>query len=59
MWGSIGSGYCIYGWRQQSLMPFLGGVAMTAASIFLPALPMSIVCAILMIAVYWLMKNGY
>ena len=30
-WGSIAIGYLIYGWKQKTLMPFLGGLAMTAA----------------------------
>ena len=32
---------------------------MTAASYFLPALPMTLACLALMFAVYWLLKQGY
>ena len=39
-WGAVASGYMIYGWRQRSLIPFLGGFAMMAVSCFAPALTM-------------------
>jgi hypothetical protein len=35
IWGAVASGYLIYGWRQRATIPFLGGVAMTAASFFI------------------------
>jgi hypothetical protein len=57
LWGGIGGGYIIYGWRQKSGIPFAGGVAMSLAC-FLPALPMSLVSIAAMAAVYWLMKRG-
>ena len=25
LWGTVASGYLIYGWRRRSLIPFLGG----------------------------------
>jgi hypothetical protein len=60
IWGSIGSGYCIYGWRQKSLIPFLGGLAMTAAACFpMSVLLMSFICFAIMFAVYWLARQGY
>ena len=59
VWGAVGSGYFIYGWRQRSWIPLAGGAAMTAASYFLPALPMTLACLALMLAVYWLFKQGY
>jgi hypothetical protein len=59
IWGSIGSGYCIYGWKQRDAIPFFGGFAMIAVSCLVPALPMSLICLALMIAVYWLVKQGY
>ena len=58
LWGGIGGGYLIYGWRQKSGIPFAGGVVMSLAC-FLTALPMTIVSIVTMVAVYWLMKNGY
>jgi len=59
IWGSVGSGYCIYGWRQRSAIPFVGGSLMIAVSCFIPALPMSLICLAVMAIVYWLLKQGY
>lgn len=58
LWGGIGGGYLLYGWRQKSSIPFVGGVVMSLAC-FLPALPMTLVSVATMAAVYWLMKQGY
>jgi len=59
IWGAVASGYMIYGWRQRSLIPFLGGFAMMGVSCFAPALTMSAVSIVIMFAVWWLMKQGY
>jgi len=60
LWGAVAGGYCLYGWKQRSLIPFLGGFVMTAMSFIGPtALIMSIVCLAAMFAVYWLLKQGY
>jgi hypothetical protein len=60
IWGAVASGYLIYGWRQRAAIPFVGGVAMTAASFLISsALLMSLACIALMFAVYWLLKQGY
>jgi hypothetical protein len=60
IWGSIGVGYCIYGKRQQSIVPFIGGVLMIIASYFISsALLMSLDCLGLMVGVYVLVKQGY
>jgi len=59
IWGAIGSGYLIYGWRQRAAIPLAGGVAMTAASFFLPALWMSLAGVAIIFAVWWLLKQGY
>lgn len=59
-WGSVATGYLIYGWKQKSLMPFLGGLAMTAASFLIgSAAWMSLVCIAVAVMVYWLAKQGY
>lgn len=57
-WGAVASGYLIYGWRQRSIVPFLGGFVMLAVSCFTPALTMSVVSILIMVAVWWLMKQG-
>jgi hypothetical protein len=58
LWGGIGGGYLIYGWRQKSAAPLVGGVVMSLAC-FLPALPMTLISIATMAAVYWLVKQGY
>ncbi len=58
-WGAVASGYLIYGWRQRSIVPFLGGFVMLAVSCFAPALTMSALSILIMVAVWWLMKQGY
>jgi hypothetical protein len=58
LWGGIGGGYLIYGWRQKSAIPLVGGVVMSL-SCFLPALPMTLVSIATMVAVWWLLKQGY
>ena len=58
-WGTIAGGYLIYGWKQKALMPFLGGLAMTAASILISsAALMSLACVSIILAVYWLVRSG-
>jgi len=60
VWGSIGVGYWIYGKKQQSLMPMIGGAIMVAVSYLVSSwLLMSLICIVLMVAVYQLMKRGY
>jgi len=56
----VATGYCVYGWKQRSLIPFLGGLVMTAMSFLGPnALVMSLVCVAAVFAVWWLTKQGY
>ena len=53
-------GYFIYGKRQSSLIPMIGGVLLIAVSFFVgSALIMSAVCIGLVIAMYLLRKGGY
>ena len=60
IWSAIASGYMIYGWRQRALLPFLGGLAMTAVSFFIvSALLMSLACIALIFITHWLLKQGY
>lgn len=60
LWGSIGGGYWIYGKKQREMMPMIGGVAMIGVSYFVNSwLLMSLLCIMLMVAVYQLMKRGY
>jgi hypothetical protein len=60
LWGSIGVGYFIYGKKQQSLSPMVGGIVMIAVSYFVgSALLMSLICILLIVAVYLLLRRGY
>jgi hypothetical protein len=59
LWGSVGLGYFIYGKKQSSWSPMVGGVLMMVASYFVgSALLMSLACIGLMVAVYVLLKRG-
>lgn len=59
IWGSVGLGYFIYGKKQGSWEPMIGGVLMMAASYFVgSALLMSLVSLGLMAVVYVLLKRG-
>ncbi len=59
LWGSVGAGYFIYGRKQQAMMPMIAGVIMVAISYFVGSwVWMSLLCVLLMVAVYWLVKQG-
>lgn len=58
-WSAIASGYWIYGWRQKSFIPLIGGAVMMAAACFLPALLMTLASIATMFGVWWFMKQGY
>ena len=60
LWGSIGFGYFIYGKKQQSFSPMVGGILMTIVSYFIgSALLMSLFCLGIAGGVYFLVKRGY
>lgn len=59
IWGSMGAGYFIYGRRQQSIGPLMGGVLMIGASYLARSiLEMSLAGIGLMTAVYLNSKHG-
>ena len=59
-WGSVGFGYFVYGKKQGAWAAMIGGVLMIAASYFVGSLwLMSVICLLIMAAVYALLKNGY
>ena len=59
-WGSVGIGYFIYGKKQSSWPPMVGGVVMIALSYFIgSALIMTLVCLALVGLIYFLVKQGY
>ena len=52
IWGSIGTGFAIDGWKQKSPVPLFGGVALIAISYFIgSALWMSVVAVLLIAAI--------
>jgi hypothetical protein len=60
VWGSVGAGYLLYGWRQKSLAPTAGGILMIVASYFAGSpLAMSLICVAVAIGVYLLVRQGY
>jgi len=60
VWGSVGMGYFIYGKKQSSWPPMIGGILMMVASYFVgSALLMSLLCVVLMVAIYFLLKQVY
>lgn len=60
LWGSVGVGYFIYGKRQGSWMPMIGGVLIIAASYFASsAWVMGLICVALIVAIHVLLKRGY
>ncbi len=60
VWGSIGIGYFIYGKKQQSLSAILGRILMAAVWYFVgSALLMSLICVVVIVVVYQLVRRGY
>ncbi|HXT09939.1 MAG TPA: hypothetical protein VN873_00100 [Candidatus Angelobacter sp.] len=56
IWGAIGSGFFIYGWKQKSMVPLFGGIALTAGSYFFSnsAWGMSLFSVAVIAAIIWL-----
>ena len=60
IWGSVGVGYFIYGKKQQTLSPMIGGIVMIIVSYFIgSAFLMSLLCLGIVGAVYFFVKRGY
>jgi hypothetical protein len=60
VWGSVGLVYFIYGKKQSSWPPMIGGVVMMAGSYFVAsALLMSLLSLAIIVAVYFLIRQGY
>lgn len=58
-WGAVGFGYFIYGRKQQSTIPLVGGVLLVAVSCLVgSALLMTLICLALCAGVYFLVKRG-
>ncbi len=58
LWGSIGTGFAVYGWKQKDTATLIGGIALIAISYFIGSpLLMSIVGAALVAGTFWAKKN--
>ena len=59
IWGAIGSGFAIYGYKQKLMIPLFGGIAIVAGSYFFSnsALVMSIFSIAAIAAIIWLKRN--
>jgi hypothetical protein len=58
IWGSIGSGFAIFGWKQKEPLPLFGGIALISISYFIgSALWMSLVGALILTALVWLKRR--
>jgi hypothetical protein len=58
IWGAVGSGFAIYGWKQHSMVPLFGGIALVAGSYFFStsALGMSLFSIATIAAIFFLKK---
>ena len=60
IWGTVGFGYFIYGKKQSSWVPMVGGVVMIAVSYIVgSALLMTVLSLGIIGAVYYICKQGY
>ena len=59
IWGAIGSGFAIYGYKQKAMIPLFGGIAIVAGSYFFAtsALIMSLFSIAAIVAIFWLKRN--
>ena len=59
-WGSVGVGYFVYGKKQRSWVPAVGGLLMIVVSYFASsALVMSLICGTIIASIHMLLKRGY
>ena len=58
-WGSVGAGYFIFGKKQRSWAPMVGGIVMIGVSYVVGSVSlMSLASIAIMAAVYVLIKRG-
>lgn len=57
VFGSIGIGYCIYGRRQKTLMPFASGLALIAFPYFVEGALFTVLVGVLLTAVPFVIKT--
>lgn len=60
IWGSIGTGFFIYGWKQQSIPPLTGGLLLIIASYFINSpLYMSLAGIVAIAGIFWLKGRDF
>ena len=60
IWGSIGFAFFIFGKKQSSWVPLIGGLLMLAVSYLVSsALGMSLICVGIVAVIWFLLKRGY
>ncbi|HTH49946.1 MAG TPA: hypothetical protein VMB21_20705 [Candidatus Limnocylindria bacterium] len=59
VWGAVGSGYLVYGWRQKSLGAFLAGLALIVVSYVVSSWwVMSLIALAIIGLTVWLYRRG-
>jgi hypothetical protein len=61
LWGGIGSGFLVYGWKQKAAIPLAVGLALSAVTYCMwnSALWMSVVSVAILAGFIWAKKQGY
>ena len=61
LWGGVGTGILVYGWKQKSPIPLGAGALMLVISYWFydSALIMSVISILILGVMYWLKKQGY
>ena len=60
IWGAVAGGYLLYARKQREITPFIGGVAMMVVSFLVVSwFWMSRASIVIMVAVWWLCRQGY
>jgi len=58
IWGSVGLGFAVYGKRQRSAVPLVGGIVLMALSyVIASALWLTVVSAAITFLIIWLAKR--
>lgn len=58
LWGSVGTGFALYGWKQKEMIPAVGGILLVAASYFVSsALLMSVASVAIIAGIFWLKQR--
>ena len=60
LWGALGSGIFLFGWKQKSPLPLAGGGILVGITYFVEsALLMSAIGVAVLAGMYWVKKRGF